>query len=60
MNNNYDYVCKNSDMFPSTYIQDDEEDEDIIAQQAALAQAKFGGLKMKSPMLHDEVSVREQ
>ena len=34
-----------------------QEDDDIIAQQAALAQAKFGGLKAKGPMVHDEVSI---
>ena len=27
------------------------QDDDIINQQAALAEAKFGGLKKKSPML---------
>ena len=32
------------------------QDDDIIAQQAALAQAKFGGLKVKGPMQADEVS----
>ncbi len=31
-----------------------EEDDDIIAQQAALAAAKFGGLKKKTPMVQDE------
>ena len=32
-----------------------QDDDDIIAQQAALAQAKFGGLKVKGPMQADEV-----
>ena len=31
------------------------QEDDIIAQQAALAQAKFGGLKKKSPMLNSDV-----
>ena len=33
------------------YGAEGEEDEDIIAAQAALAQAKFGGLKKKTPMV---------
>ncbi len=37
-------------MDPNDY--DDE--DDFIAQQAALAQAKFGGLKKKTPMVQDE------
>ena len=37
-------------MDPNEY--DDE--DDFIAQQAALAQAKFGGLKKKTPMVQDE------
>eukprot|EP00347_Sterkiella_histriomuscorum_P005727 403355502 len=28
-----------------------DDDDDIIAQQAALAQAKFGGLKKKNPVM---------
>ena len=31
-----------------------DEEDDIIAQQAALAAAKFGGLKKKTPMVQDE------
>ena len=31
-----------------------DEEDDIIAQQAQLAQAKFGGLKKKSPMMQPE------
>ncbi|CDW79667.1 UNKNOWN [Stylonychia lemnae] len=31
-----------------------EEDDDIIAQQAALAQAKFGGLKKKNPVMQGD------
>ena len=31
-----------------------DDEEDIIAQQAALATAKFGGLKKKTPMVQDE------
>ena len=38
-------------MDPNNY-EDDE--DDIIAAQAALASAKFGGLKKKTPMVQDE------
>ncbi len=31
-----------------------QEDDDIINQQAALAEAKFGGLKKKSPMMQPD------
>ena len=31
-----------------------DDEEDIIAQQALLATAKFGGLKKKTPMVQDE------
>ena len=33
-----------------------DEEDDVIEQQAALAQAKYKGLKIKSPMLHESVS----
>ena len=32
----------------------DDEDFDIIAQQAALAEAKFGGLKKKAPIVQTD------
>lgn len=32
----------------------DSEDEDLIAQQAAMAAAKYGGMKPKAPLLNED------
>lgn len=32
----------------------DSEDEDLIAQQAAMASAKYGGMTKKTPLLNED------